>query len=345
MKVVVGVSGGIDSFFTTKLLLSKGFDVSIFTYKFWQWRPYYDVTERINKISNYLKVDAYISETADFFYKSIVKPFIDEYISGRTPSPCVYCNSEIKFKLLYEYSQEKNIDFIATGHYAKIKFLKNRYYISRGVDNFKDQSYFLWKLPQEYLKKLILVLGEYKKIDVKNNITDDEKKILDKCESNEVCFLGRNKYWEFLENQCPEIKKSIDGNMVYNNKIVGKHNGYYHFTIGQRKGINIALGAPVYVKNIDPETNTVFLCDEQDLYSSEFTIKNVNYQKYENIVGGFKGSVKVRYRGDQKKCRLYKTNCLNRILVKLDEPIKAITPGQSAVVYEEDDIVLGGIIV
>ena len=344
MKVLVGISGGIDSFFTTKLLISKNYCVSTFTYKFWQWHHYYDVSKRIYKISNYLKIKSYISETEEIFYNNIVLPFIDDYLSGKTPSPCVFCNSEIKFKLLYEYSQDNNIDFIATGHYANVNLNKNRYFISKGIDENKDQSYFLWNLEQKYLKKTILPLGEYKKEYVKNSVTDEEKMLLDKNESNDVCFLGNHKYWEFLESKMPNITKNLNnGNFIFDAKIVGKHKGFYHFTIGQRKNLNVALGFPVYVKKIDAKENIVYLCKEDDMYTSEFKIKDVNYQKYEAIKDGFEGTVKVRYRSEAVNCRLFNDN--EYIVIKLEKPQKAICPGQSAVVYENNDIVLGGIII
>ena len=343
MKALVGVSGGIDSFFTTKLLMSEGYDVSIYTFKFWQFQNYYDVEKRIEKIKEYLKVDYYIAQTEDYFYKTIVQYFINEYLSGKTPNICVVCNSDIKYKLLYEYSEDKNIDFIATGHYANVNYNNGRYYISKGIDNTKDQSYFLWKVPQKYLKKTILPLGKYLKKDIKAFVTDEEKMILDKRESNDVCFLGKYKYTEFLKITHPElIEKTKNGFFIYENRVVGKHNGYFNFTIGQRKGINVALGFPVYVKKIDSQSNTVYLCREEDIYLSEFSVKNINYQKYESVPDGFECEVKVRYRSCSEKCKIYIQN--NIVTVKLESPQKSICPGQSAVFYEGNDVVLGGII-
>ena len=344
MNVVIGVSGGIDSFFTTKLLKSLGYDVFMYTYKFWQYQKYYDVEPRIKSIADYLKLKYYICDSEDIFYKEIVSDFINEYFDGRTPNPCVKCNSEIKFKFLYDYSNEHNINFIATGHYANVKSLNNRYFISSGVDSTKDQSYFLWKLNQNILKKTILPLGQYFKKDIKSQIPPEERQLLDKRESNDICFLGNNSYKTFLLNNTPDTLKTIKkGTFIYENKVIGTHSGYYNFTIGQRKNLNVAIGIPLYVKKIDPKTNTVYLCKNEDIEQSEFNVKNINYQKYQSIQDGFECYVKIRYRSDKKKCKIYKKSD-TIINVKLDEPVNAICPGQSAVFYEDDDVVLGGII-
>ena len=345
MKILHGISGGVDSFYSVKLLLSKCFDVKILSFSI-----FYDefgkdkLANQVKKIANYYNIDYIVVDSSLIFKEKIVDYFFNEYISGRTPNPCVLCNFSIKFKVLYDYCIENNFNYMSTGHYANVGLSKDRYFIKKGKDINKDQSYFLWKLPQEYLKKIIFPLGDFCKNDVKKNISSTEGQLINNEESNDICFLKDKYYCDYLNTKKKDyfdLKGSYK--LVYNDKIVGNSDKSVFYTIGQRSGFNVALGFPVYVQKIDNKSNIIYLAKEELLFRKVFFINNITYQKYENIIDGFCCEVKIRYRSNLIPCRIFKINN-NELKIELDTHVKSITPGQSAVFYENEDIVLGGII-
>ena len=346
MKILLGISGGVDSFSSIKLLNEKKYNILLLTFKFWSSDNSFDIIEnKVKKISEYFNLPYFIVNKEDYFYNEIVENFIDSYIEGITPNPCVNCNKFIKFKFLYDYAEENNIDFIGTGHYARIEEKNGRYFIKKGLDKNKDQSYFLWRLPQHYLKKIIFPLGEYTKENIKKTVKDIEKDLIMPSESNDICFLKNTTYRDLLLSKRYEIIKNLDkGEFIYNNRVVGYHKGYPFYTIGQRSGLNIALGFPVFVSKIDSKENKVYLAKEEDLYNSDFIVKDINIQKYEFLKEGQNFNVKIRYRNNGTECYIHKIIDDNTIHIKLKEPVKSITPGQSAVFYENEDVVFGGII-
>ena len=346
MKILHGISGGIDSFYSVRLLLERGFNLKILSFSiFYNDEEKNKLENQIREIAEYYDVSYVIIESREKFKTIVVDNFFNEYSLGRTPNPCVLCNLNIKFKVLYDYSNENNFNYISTGHYANIGSFNGRYFIKKGKDSNKDQSYFLWRLPQEYLKKIIFPLGNYCKIDVKKHIKEHELQLINSKESNDICFLNDKYYQNYLE--CKKKKyfeTSGSYKLFYEDKFVGysdKKNVFY--TIGQRSGLNIALGFPVYVKDVDVKNNIIHLAKEELLFKKVFFINNITYQKYENITNGFYCEVKIRYRCNLTPCRIFKITD-SELKIELDIPIKSITPGQSAVFYENEDIILGGVI-
>jgi tRNA-specific 2-thiouridylase len=287
-----------------------------------------------------------ILDLRDSFRESIIQNFIDEYTAGRTPNPCVVCNSEIKWGKLIKRADELGCDFIATGHYAQVLHENGRFYLAKGFDETKDQTYFLYGLSQNDLKRTLFPLGKYKKSQIRKMAAERGFiKLSEKKESQEICFIPDNDYRRFLNEMAPETMNAIgEGDfMDTNGKILGKHKGYPNYTIGQRKGLGVAAGYPLYVISIDAETNTVVLGKKEELNQTTFWTDQVNLMKYKSIPEeGINVSVKIRYRNQGEEAVIYPEN--STIRVELVHAASAITPGQSAVFYEGNHVVGGGII-
>ncbi|MEO6166579.1 MAG: tRNA 2-thiouridine(34) synthase MnmA, partial [Chitinophagales bacterium] len=265
--------------------------------------------------------------------------------AGRTPNPCVLCNTHIKWSALIKRARQMDCELIATGHYAQTREEKGRFVISKGVDDWKDQSYVLWGLAQENLAISRFPLGGFHKKDIRKmcmewGYTDLAKK----SESYEICFIPDNDYRGFLKRRVPELEEKVSGGKFVNTKgeVVGTHEGYPFFTIGQRKGLGIALGKPMFVTGINAENNTVVLGEEDDLRRSGMTVGGINFQKYAAIEDGMKSITKVRYKDAGSPGLLY--NDGKKVRVEFDTLVKGIAPGQSAVFYEGNDVIGGGII-
>ena len=343
-RVLLGMSGGIDSSTSALLLKEKGFEVIGITFKTW---TEYKTPEKIfynegsfitkaQKLAQKFQIEHHVVDITEIFHKEVVKNFVDEYFCGRTPNPCVVCNKKIKFKTLIEKSKEFNCDFVATGHYARIGCENNRFFVKKALDPSKDQSYFLWRLPNEYLSKIIFPLGTFCKKDI-----IEEHKDLDVAkESFEICFIPDNNYRNLLSNYDPKVGP---GKFVLDGKVVGEHKGFYFYTMGQRSGLGVAMGYPVFVKSIDAKENIVYLGREEDLYGNRFEVRDVNIMKFEDYPeDGFGCDVKIRYRNAGYRGKLFLRG--EKKFVVLDEKVKSITPGQSAVFYEGEDVIGGGII-
>ncbi len=327
-KVLLGLSGGKDSQLALKILKEANFEVIALTMIF---NNYSEMDrknlERARKICKKEEIKHEIIDVSTVFEEKIKKYFIREYISGKTPSPCIYCNEKIKFHYLNEYSKKLGIKFIATGHFADIYFnlREKRYVIRKALYEKKDQSYFLYRLPQEILSKTLFPLGK----TVKN-------KEAGYSESQEICFVSSD-YREFFK------KKGIpekEGKMIYKGKIVGKHNGIWNYTIGQRRGLGVSLGKPLYVVKIDAQKNSVILGDKVDLLKSEFEVSYCNWILWENPPEEFNCFIKIR---SQFKEKMGKVKVQNKIcVVKFLDPQPSITPGQSAVFYTPRGDLIGG---
>jgi tRNA-specific 2-thiouridylase len=354
-KVLVAMSGGIDSSVAAMMLHEQGYEVIGITMKTWD----YESSGSSKRETGCCSLDSindarnmavsfgfphYILDIRAEFGESIINNFVDEYLAGRTPNPCVLCNTHIKWDALLKRANMLGCEFIATGHYARVRDENNRRVISRGVDQTKDQTYVLWGLSQESLKRTIFPLGGYKKSEIRQMATDAGfHDLANKSESYDICFVPDNDYRAFLKHRMPGLEEQVEGgNYIFKGRNVGKHRGYPFYTVGQRKGLDIALGAPVFVKEIIPETNTVVLGDKDDLQENHLTIRDFNLIKYESLPEDFTGVTRIRYKDPGTVSTINTFG--NELDVIFHQPVNGVAPGQSAVIYEGDDLVGGGFI-
>jgi tRNA-specific 2-thiouridylase len=355
-KVLVAMSGGIDSTVTALMLHEQGYEVVGITMKTWD----YASSGASKKETGCCNLDSFndaraaavhhgfphfVLDIRDEFGDFVINNFVDEYLAGRTPNPCVLCNTHIKWRALLKRADAMDCAFIATGHYGQVRQHNDRYVISKGIDELKDQSYVLWGLQQDVLARTLLPLGQYRKTEIRQMAFDfGYPELAKKAESYEICFVPDNDYRGFLKRRVTGLEESVNGGnfVLKDGTIVGKHKGYPFYTIGQRKGLDIALGRPIYVTGIIPETNTVVLGEEEDLQKSEMTVSGINYIKYDHIPEGLEATTKIRYKDKGALSNLYNEN--GQVKVRFYEQVKGIAPGQSAVFYEGDDVIGGGII-
>lgn len=357
-KILMAMSGGIDSSIAAMILKNQGYSLIGATY-----RTFDQISDScLAKEKGCCSVDSifeakalaesmgfphHILDIREEFKSSVIADFIEEYMHGRTPNPCVVCNSNIKWGKLMEIATELGCDTIATGHYARIsKTYEGRYFLQCGVDLAKDQTYFLWKLSQYDLAHTVFPLGNLTKPEVRKMAFDaGYEKLSKKGESQEICFIPDNDYRHFLSENVKDFDKLCkDGNFVDpSGKIIGKHKGFPNYTIGQRKGLGVAFGEPRFVININAERNEVMLGTREDLQSHYCYVNQLNMMKYADFTDGFEVAVKVRYRSKAALARLFH-HADGIARVEFVDPIDSITPGQSAVFYTGDDFadVLGG---
>ena len=355
-KVLVAMSGGIDSSMAALLLKKAGYDLVGITMKTWD----YESSKVTSKETGCCSLDSindarivavklgfphYVLDIREEFTDKIINNFVEEYLAGRTPNPCVLCNTHIKWDALLKRADMIGCDYIATGHYANIRFENGRYVLSRGRDANKDQTYVLWGLTQDVLARTIFPLSEYTKQEVREMAKKEGFDYLaKKSESYDICFIPDNDYRKFLNNRIPELPEKIgEGNFIYHGQIVGKHKGYPYYTIGQRRGLEVALGHPVYVKEIIPENNEIILGDKEELAQQIIKVRNYNIIKYDRLPDNFQALVKIRYKDTGKMATLQVVD-KDYIEIVFHEPVYAVAPGQSAVFYEGDDLVGGGFI-
>ena len=355
-KVLIAMSGGIDSTVAAMLLQEQGYDLVGVTYRTFdnisrgcmekeKGCCSVDSLFEAKHMAQDLGFEHHILDIRQEFKDTVITNFIDEYLHGRTPNPCVVCNSTIKWGKIIETADELGCQYVATGHYARIGYQNGRWYLRKGADESKDQTYFLWTLTQENLARTIFPLGELTKPEVRRiALEHGYEKLSKKVESQEICFIPENDYRAFLAEHVENYaQKYGPGDFVDTggNKL-GTHKGYPNYTIGQRKGLGIALGQPMFVVAIRPESNTVVLGTKDELQGKTFYARDINLMKYAVIPDGLEVTAKIRYRNAGGKASLYPEE--NRIRVVFHEEMDSITPGQSAVFYENEDMVGGGII-
>lgn len=358
-KVLVAMSGGIDSTVTALMLHNQGYEVVGITMKTWDY-AHGGSGGGSKKETGCCNLDSfndarqaavdhgfphYVFDIREEFGSSVINNFVEEYMAGRTPNPCVMCNTHIKWAALLKRANALNCDFIATGHYVRVREENGRHVLSRAVDLTKDQSYVLWGLEQDCLSRSLYPLGGYLKTEVRQLAFDmGYKELSKKAESYEICFVPDNDYRGFLKRSIPTLEAQVDGGdfVLADGKVVGKHKGYPFYTIGQRKGLDIALGKPMFVTKIVPETNTVVLGEMAELQESAMEVTGLNLIKYAEITPGLEAITKIRYKDPGTTSTL--TPVGDSVHVRFDHAVSSIAPGQSAVFYEGDDVIAGGII-
>lgn len=350
--VVVGMSGGVDSSVAAYLLKEQGYDVIGVTMQIWQDESEsakenkggccgLSAVDDARRVAAQLDIPYYVMNFKKEFQKNVIDYFVAEYKRGRTPNPCIACNRYVKWESLLTRSLQIGADYIATGHYARISEYKDgRLSIRKSVTARKDQTYALYNLTQEQLRRTLLPVGEYEKDQIRQIAKDAGLLVASKPDSQEICFVPDNDYAGFIERETGDVEQP--GNFVTADGIVvGKHKGISHYTIGQRKGLNIALGHPVYVKEIRIDTNEVVLAyEEKDIFSTTLKADTINYMGASNFIKGMEMTAKIRYSHAGEKCVV--TDCDgDTIEIEFAKPVRAVTPGQ-AVVFYDGDYVLGG---
>lgn len=341
-SVLVGMSGGIDSTAVCRMLQETGCRVVGFT--FITCDASFEAAKAAASLAESLGIEHHVADIRERFRVSVIDKFIDGYLSGFTPNPCVNCNVEVKFRLLQEWADKLGCEKIATGHYVKVVSESGVNYLVAGDDERKDQSYFLWRLTQEQLQRVVFPLGDWAKTDVRNYLRDnDMTATAEGGESMEVCFISGD-YRDFLRNNVQDIKERIGRGLFVDSsgKSLGEHQGFPFYTVGQRKGLGIALGYPAYVIKINPEKNTVMLGTEEQLRSRYMLVDAPEWVG--GVVPSGELSVRIRYRSASVPCSLPISLPDGRFLVTLHKEVSAITPGQSAVFYDGKRVVGGAFI-
>ena len=339
-KVLVGMSGGIDSTATCLMLREQGYDIVGLTLWVWGEKPV-----EAAQLAEQMGIEHHIADEREAFRKIIVQNFIDEYRQGRTPNPCVMCNPLFKFRILTEWADRLGCDFIATGHYTRLEEHGGHIYILTGDDDKKDQSYFLWCLSQDVLRRCIFPLGTLTKPQVRDYLRSKGYELkAEEGESMEVCFI-KGDYRDFLREHSPEIDQEIGKGWFVNAAGVklGEHKGFPYYTIGQRKGLEIALGKPAYVLKINPQKNTVMLGDAEELRTSHMLVEDDRFVDETEAMNSPQLSVRIRYRSKPIPCALRRLDD-GRLLVNFQSEASAIAPGQSAVFYIGNRLVGGSFI-
>lgn len=354
-KVVVGMSGGVDSSVAAWLLKEAGYDVIGVTMQIWQDEEAavqeenggccgLSAVEDARRVADRLQIPYYVMNFKQEFKKSVMDYFVAEYLAGRTPNPCIACNRYVKWEALLKRAVDIGADYIATGHYARIEQLSNGRYtlrMARGLQ--KDQTYALYNLNQYQLSHTLMPAGDYTKEEIRHMAEKIGLQVANKPDSQEICFIPDNDYGRFIrENSEAGVRP---GNFVdAEGSILGKHKGIPYYTIGQRKGLNLSMGHPVFVREIRPETNEVVISDNESLFSNRTVADNLNFMSIEELTGELRVMAKIRYnhKGAPAVVRMISKDRLECIF---DEPQRAVTPGQALVLYQEDCVLGGGTIV
>lgn len=361
------MSGGVDSSAAAAMLKGQGHDLVGFTMQLWNQRRGITVDENgdplpsrccslddvydARRVAEELGFPFYVLNLEREFERDVVQPFVDSYLAGETPIPCVSCNSRLKFASLDRLAASLGCEKVATGHYARVEYDAgiNRYRLLRGRNLQKDQSYFLWELTQEQLSRALFPLGEMSKPEVRDVAREHSLAVAEKAESQEICFVPDGNYAGFIDRylEAEQATERLPGEgeiVSTDGEVIGAHAGIHRYTIGQRRGLGIARERPLYVIAIDPSANKVIAGHEEDLLKQEFTAAGVNWIAFDHPQALVRASVRVRYRHTESPASIEPVS-QGRVRVRFDEPQRAITPGQATVFYRGNEVLGGGWIV
>ncbi len=353
-KVVVGLSGGVDSSVAAYLLKKQGYDVIGVTMQIWQEQDVFAQEEEggccglsavddARRVAQLLDIPYYVMNFRDAFQKNVIDYFVDEYRRGATPNPCNACNRYIKWEALLNRAKEIGAEYIATGHYARVMQLPNgRYSIQNSVTAAKDQTYALYNLTQEQLSRTLMPVGAYTKDEIRKIAEEIKLPVANKQDSQDICFIPDGDYAKFIEEETGTTFQP--GNFVdEEGKILGTHKGIIYYTVGQRKGLGLTAETPLFVKELRPDTNEVVICKSEGLFEKVCYVRNMNYMAIPELTEPITAIGKVRYSHKGAPCTLTPLTD-GRVECRFEEPQRAMTPGQAAVFYQDDHVLCGGTI-
>ena len=353
-KVVIGLSGGVDSSVAAHLLKEEGYEVIGVTMQTWIPEKQEDndpgmggspeVTKDAKEVAQALGIPYYVVDFQKEFSDHVMDYFSQEYLAGRTPNPCVVCNRFVKWEALLKKARQLGADYIATGHYAKVTRLENGRYTLQTCDSTaKDQTYALYNLTQDQLAHTLMPVGDYTKEEIRGIASKIGLKVADKPDSQEICFIPDHDYAKFIRNRTGmEIPA---GNFVTaDGQVLGKHKGIIHYTIGQRKGLNLSMGHPVFVTEIRPKTNEVVIGESEDVFAPALRCEKVNFMGIEQFSEGMELQAKIRYNHKGAPCVIEKILSADEAVCRFLEPQRAVTPGQAVVFYRDGCVAAGGTI-
>jgi len=361
--IAVAMSGGVDSSTVAAMLRAEGHQVIGLTMQLWNQRRLaghtgmpetvqgrccsLDDVYDARRVAETLGIPYYVVNHEDRFERDVVRPFVEEYLSGRTPIPCSLCNNHLKFDQLLIVAQQIGADALATGHYARVKFDQacGRWLLKRPADRSKDQTYFLFGLTQEQLSRTLFPLGEMTKPEVRDLARHHGLALAEKPDSQEICFVPGGDYKNFLDAYLAEQGDALPdtaGELVTSDgSVIGEHHGIHHFTVGQRKGLGVATGSPLYVIQIKGDTRQVIVGNQEDLYSKTMRVRKINLISVGELREPTRVQVKIRHRHEPASAQI-EASGRDEMMITFDQPQRAITPGQAAVFYDGDVVVGGG---